>query len=281
MMRRAAAPVLCLVLLVTAPLDAQDSARTEPLPAGHLFAPLVADPKQPHFFATWLWVTSPIVSGQVASVGLGEDIALIRGRGHRWEVSVAAGVFSQFNMGTSSNDLINTDFVIGFPFAYRDGPLSIRARIYHQSSHLGDEFILNQNPTRVNLSFEAAELLLARDFGRFRAYGGGEYIFRHEPADLKPGLLHAGLEYRHPHSLARVSGLGEGRFIAALDIKSTQERNWRVGWSGRVGIEFRPVPATGERNVSLQLQAYSGPAPYGQFYQENVRSIGVGIHLGL
>jgi hypothetical protein len=280
-MRRAVVPVLCLALQATAPLDAQDGARAEPLPAGHLFAPLVADPKQPHFFATWLWVTSPIVSGQVASVGLGEDIVVIRGAQRRWEVSVAAGVFSQFNMGTSSNDLINTDFVIGFPFAYRTGPFSARARIYHQSSHLGDEFILTQNPTRVNLSFEAAELLLARDIGSFRAYGGGEYIFRHEPADLKPGLLHAGLDYRHPQPLARIGGLGEGRLVAALDIKSTQERNWRVGWSGRVGIEFRPVPATGERNVSVQLQGYSGPAPYGQFYQENVRSIGVGIHLGL
>ncbi len=281
MTQRSAAPVLALALLATAPLDAQDRARAEPLPAGHLFAPLVADPKQPHFFATWLWVTSPIVSGQVASVGLGEDIVVIRGSQRRWEVSVAAGVFSQFNMGTSSNDLINTDFVIGFPFTYRDGPSSARARIYHQSSHLGDEFILNQNPTRVNLSFEAAEVLLARDFGSFRAYVGGEYIFRHEPADLKPGLLHAGLEYRQPQALARVGGLGDGRLIAALDIKSTEERSWRAGWSGRVGIEFRPVPATGERNVSVQLQGYNGPAPYGQFYQENVRSIGVGIHLGL
>ena len=28
-----------------------------------LFAPLIADPKQPHFFATLLWIKSPIVSG--------------------------------------------------------------------------------------------------------------------------------------------------------------------------------------------------------------------------
>ena len=281
MTRRGVAPGLALALLASTPLGAQVGAGAEPLPVGHLFAPLVADPKQPHFFAAWLWVTSPIVSGQVASVGLGEDIALIRGRGHRWEVSVAAGVFSQFNMGTNSNDLINTDFVIGFPFAYRDGPASARARIYHQSSHLGDEFILNQSPTRVNLSFEAAELLVARDLGSFRAYGGGEYIFRHEPADLKPGLVHMGLEYLHRRALVSVGGLGEGRVIAALDIKSTEERNWRVGWSGRVGIEFRPTLSAGTRNLSVQLQAYSGPAPYGQFYQENVQSIGVGIHLAL
>jgi len=33
--------------------------------------------------------------------------------------------------------------------------------------------------------------------------------------------------------------------------------------------------------VSLQLQGYTGPAPYGQFYQENVRSVGVGVHFDL
>jgi hypothetical protein len=280
MTRRYAAPVFGLALLGVAPLGAQDGAGAEP-PTVHRFVPLVADPKQPHFFAAWLWVTSPIVTGQVSNVGLGEDIVVIRGPKRRWEVSVAAGVFSQFNMETSSNDLINTDFVIGFPFAYRDGAVSVRARIYHQSSHLGDEFILNQNPARVNLSFEAGELLVARELGSFRAYGGGEYIFRHEPADLKPGLVHAGLEYRHARRVVRVAGLGDGRVIAALDAKSTQERKWRVGWSGRVGIEFRPTTDGGARNLSVQLQTYSGPAPYGQFYQENVRSVGLGIHLSL
>jgi hypothetical protein len=268
--------LLGLALLIAAPLGAQDGART--------FAPLVADPKQPHFFAAWLWVTSPIVTGQVSSVGLGEDIGLVRGRRGgrgRWEVSVAAGVFSQFNMGTRSNDLINTDFVIGFPLTYRRGAVSARARIYHQSSHLGDEFILNTNPTRVNLSFEAAELLVAHDLGSFRVYGGGEYAYRHEPADLRPGVLHAGIEYRHARGALRLGRLGTGRVVAALDAKSAEERKWRMGWSGSVGIEFRLAADGAVRNLSAQLQGYSGPAPYGQFYQENVRSVGVAIHLSL
>ncbi|HEU5260141.1 MAG TPA: DUF1207 domain-containing protein [Gemmatimonadales bacterium] len=264
-----------------APLRAQDSVRTEPLPEGHLFQPLLADPKQPHFFAAWLWVTSPLVSGQVASVGLGEDIGLIRGRGGRWQASVAAGVFSQFDVETSSNDLLNTDFIIGFPFTWRRGALSARARIYHQSSHLGDEFILQTNPTRVNLSFEAIELLVARDFGGFRAYGGGERIVRHEPAELKPGLLHGGIEYHHPGPLVQLGGLGDGRLVLALDAKSSQERKWQTGWSLRAGLEFRPAVSGRVRRVSVQLHGYDGPAPYGQFYQENVQSAGIGVHFSL
>jgi uncharacterized protein DUF1207 len=275
------AALLGLGALGASPLRAQDTTRAEPLPEGQVFRPLVADPKQPQFFAAWLWVTSTLVTGQVSSVGLGEDIGIIRGPGRRWQVSVAAGVFSQFSMETSSNDLLNTDFIIGFPFTWHRGALSARARIFHQSSHLGDEFILRTNPTRVNLSFEALELLLSRDAGDLRAYGGGEYIFRHEPASLKAGLVHAGLEYRHPRALVRAGGLGDGRVIAALDAKSSQERKWRPGWSVRTGLEFRPAVEGAPRRISVQLQAYDGPAPYGQFYQENVKSVGIGVHLGL
>ncbi len=194
-------------------------------------------------------------------------------------MSVAAGVFSQFDMETRSNDLINTDFVVGFPFTYRRGAVSLRASIYHQSSHLGDEFILNRTPTRVNLSFEAVELIVSRDVGSFRVFGGGEYVVRHEPAELKPGLLHGGLEYRHPGRLVRAGGLGEGRVVLGLDAKSTQERAWQVGWSARAGVDFRPVATGAPQRLSIQLQAYSGPAPYGQFYQEDVKSFGVGLHL--
>ena len=259
---------MCFTLLA-APASAQEMQH-------RVFAPLLADPKQPHFFAAWLSVKSPTVTGSVASVGLGEDLRFLRGRDARWELSVAAGAFSQFNMDTRSIDLINTDFTIGFPFAYRAGPASLRVRLYHQSSHLGDEFILNTNPTRVNLSFEALEGLASRELGPVRIYGGGEYLVRHEPADLKPGLLHAGAEFRRSVHGAR-SGL-----IAALDAKSTEEREWRIGWSVRLGWEWQlAVAGTVIRSASVQLQGYTGPAPYGQFYQENVRSVGLGIHLAL
>jgi len=265
--------VLLLALSGADRAQAQDTTRP--------FAPLIADPKQPHFFAAWLWVSSPMLTSQVSNIGLGEDIKLASGAASRWEISVAAGVFAQFNMGTSSNDLINTDFTIGLPLVYRAPLATLRLKLYHQSSHLGDEFVLATTPTRVNLSFEAIELLAARELGGaggpVRVYGGGEYIVRHEPADLKPGLLHAGLEFRQPRRSPRGA-----RVIAAVDAKSSEERKWRVGWSGRVGWEFRvTIRGATVRPFSVQLQGYTGPAPYGQFYQENVRSIGAGIHLAL
>src|SRR2546422_3614331 len=47
--------------------------------------------------------------------------------------AIAAGVFSQFNMQSATNDLINTDYLVGLPLTYRHGSWSTRLRLYHQS----------------------------------------------------------------------------------------------------------------------------------------------------
>src|SRR5438552_17573520 len=106
---------LTIALLAAAPAAGQAPGPT----VGAAFRPLLADPKQPQFFAAYLWEKSAQTNDQVASVGLGENIGLVRGRGGWWQVSVAAGVFSQFDMERPSYDLINTDFIIGFPFTWR------------------------------------------------------------------------------------------------------------------------------------------------------------------
>lgn len=248
-----------------------------------VFQPLLADPKEPRFFASYLWDRSPHLASQVSSVGLGQTIEVFRSPNGRLQASVAAGVFSQFSMRSASNDLINTDYIIGFPISYRHGSLSGRLRLYHQSSHLGDEFLLRTHTQRVDLTFEAAEILVSEDIANWRVYGGGEYIFRHEPADLKPGLLHGGLEYRQPAPLVRLGRWGAGYVVAAFDGKSFENRNWQLGWSLASGLEFvgpRTTEGTGRR-WSILLQGYRGPVPYGQFYRESVSWAGLGLAFAL
>src|SRR2546427_4865311 len=104
-------------------------------PAAVLFQPLLADPKEPRFFATYLWTRSTRLASRLGSVGFGQTIGLVRGRD--WQVAVAAGVFSEFNMLSSTTDLLNTDYLIGLPVTYRRGGFATRFRLFHQSSHLG------------------------------------------------------------------------------------------------------------------------------------------------
>ena len=253
-----------------APLD---GVQTHPV----LFEPLLADPKEPQFFATYLWVRSTRLASRLGSVGLGQTIGLVRGE--HWQVAVAAGVFSEFNMRSSTTDLLNTDYLIGLPVSYRRGRFATRLRVFHESSHLGDEYLVHTNAKRVDLTFQAVELLVAEEASRWRVYGGGAYVFAHSPADLKPGVVHGGLEYHQPRALVRLGRFATGRFVAGVDAKAMQEHKWQVGWSVVTGLELGdPLVALGSGpRWSVLLKAYTGPAPYGEFYRDHVSSVGLGV----
>ena len=246
-------------------------------PAAVLFQPLLADPQEPRFFATYLWARSPRLASRLGSVGLGQTIGLLRGRD--WQLGIGAAVFSEFNMQSSTTDLLNTDYLVGLPLTYRRGSLATRLRLFHQSSHLGDEYMAHTNARRIDLTFQAVELLVARETTRWRVYGGGNYVFARSPSDLKPGVLHGGLEFRQPGSWLRLGRGTVGRFVAGLDAKSIQDRGWQVAWSMVTGLELSDPRAdlgSGWR-WSVLLKAYAGPAPYGEFFRDYVSSFGVGV----
>jgi hypothetical protein len=257
------------------------------LPQGDLFCPLLADPKAEHSFVSILSGEFPPLEGdtpdaniRIASVGIGDAFPLIRwaggAPGDGVQVGLVGGIFAQFNLDAESLDLINADYLVGVPITLRWSGFSSRLRVYHQSSHLGDEFLLGTDIERENLSFEALDLLLSQELGPLRAYGGGEFLFNREPETLESTLGHAGLELR----IGQLRGL---RFLGAVDVKATEQQDWEPGWSARAGLE---VAAWRDENHpprmwGLFAEYYDGPSPYGQFFQEQVHYVGVGLHLSL
>src|SRR2546427_13303818 len=173
-------------------------------------------------------------------------------------------------MQSSTTDLLNTDSLVGLPLTYQHGSLTTRLRLFHQSSHLGDEYMAHTNARRIDLTFQAVELLVARETTRWRLYGGGDYIFAHSPTDLKPGVLHGGLEFRQPASLLRLGRGAAGRFVAGPGGKAIQDRGWRGGGGGGAGVEVGDAlggPGSRWRWGGL-VKGYSGPAPYGGVYAD-------------
>lgn len=263
---------------------ADDPPRTTPLPTTQLFAPLRADPKEPRFFASALQVDSVPRGTTLGAVGFGEHFGIVRretSNGKGWQLGIAGAVFAQFDLEAASSDLINADYVIGLPLTWRRGDWSGRLRLYHQSSHLGDEFLLSTQPQRVNLSFEAIEAIVAYDFGNLRLYGGGETLFDRDPADLGKTLLHAGLDWRGREIAFRLGDLGGARWVAGLDMKRWQQNDWAAQISAKAGLEFAPLSEGSGRRWNAMLEFYDGPSPYGQFYPQDVRYWGIALQLGL
>jgi len=256
-------------------------------PQDQIFCPILADPKEARSFVSLLRGTfrsldDPSGEGTtIASVGLGDNFGLVRWGGpapnEGVQLDVIGSIFAQFDIGAPSNDLINADYLIGLPVTFRRSGFSTRVRVYHQSPHLGDEYLLrSEDIDRENLSFESVEFLASQELGPLRVYAGGERIFRREPDTLPSKLFHGGVELRSGRA-------GPAQLVSGLDLKATDLHDWSPAFSGRVGLEMARYGSGGHpaRLVTLMLEFYQGPSPYGQFFQDDISYVGVGLHFGL
>ena len=245
------------------------------LPGGHLFKPLIADPRWPHFGAAYQYYLDDRQLASVGAVSFGETFTLYREKlgGGWWETGIQAGVFALFDLDAKSMDLINADYMAAVFLGYRYDRFSAIGRLFHQSSHLGDEFLLrNRTQNRINLSFEAVDVRLSYEFlgDVLRVYGGGGFLFDQEPSDLKPGFVQWGIEFRSPWRWPAF------RPIVAADVQNREENNWHTDFSLRAGIEFEGWLAS--RNLQILLEYFRGHSPNGQFYRDKIDYLGLGLH---
>ncbi len=214
-------------------------------------------------------------------MGLGDSFGLVRwggpSPGEGVQLDVIGSIFAQFDLGAESNDLINADYIIGVPLTFRRSGFSTRVRLYHQSSHLGDEYLLRgEDIERENFSFESIEFLLSQEIGLLRVYAGGERTLRREPETVAAKLFHGGVELRTGRA-------GSAQLVGGVDIKSTERHDWSPAISARIGLEVARSSPGGHpaRLITLMVEFYDGPSPYGQFFQDDISYLGVGLHFGL
>ena len=250
------------------------------LPHGLLVTPFHSDPRWPHFSVASRQISSGVGPSNTGSANFGETFALYRNAAPlngQWEIALQAGVFSIFNMNAQSKDLVNADYTVGLLTSYRTGPFSGFLRLHHQSSHLGDEFILD-SPTpvnRVNLSFEEVDLKLSYELTSwFRIYGGGGMLVGRDPSYLPRGTSQMGTELTSPWTLWD----GKVRPVAYGDFQANERSNWRVASSVMAGLQFENA-RIGDRKLQVLAEYFGGPSPNGQFYTQHTEWFGLGIHL--
>jgi uncharacterized protein DUF1207 len=255
------------------------SAEATFLPQGYLFDQLSADPRWPHFSVAYQYYINDKELGSTGTANFGETFALYRnrapfGRG-LWEFGLQAGVFSFFDLATDSKDLVNADYMGGIFASYRYNNFATILRLFHQSSHLGDEFLLRNRVRRINLSYEQIEAKLSYTFfSAFRVYGGGGYLFDQDPSDLDPWKVQYGVEFTSPWRLA-----GDAITpIMAGDFQNDDENNWSTNLSLRGGMQFENWKL-GQRRLQLLIEYFHGHSPNGQFYSRKIETIGIGAHL--
>jgi hypothetical protein len=270
------------------PPDGTDSTSWESsfLPDGDVFRPLVADPKQPQIFGIIqsTKVLDTKTTSTVGSVAFGENFGLWSrrkaGTCEGIQVGLLTGVFSQFNL-FDNTELINTDFVVGVPFSWRRDWFSGRVRLYHQSSHLGDQFLLARPGFNAfAFSFEELEGIMAFNTpgGGARVYLGGGYLLNRKPTYLDRLKAQWGLELRGWEYPTPVFGPAIKLVpVFAADFKAFEELQWFVNTNLLAGVEWFRSGAT--RRLRIMLNYYYGYNPYGQFFSEKVQNVGLGLYL--
>lgn len=261
-----------------AELDAPAQEGYEIFPTEELFAPLIADPRWPRFSVSHQWYLDDDELGRVGATSFGETFAFVRSPKTdwgEWEIAFQAGVFSVFDLEADSFDLVNSDFLVGLTASHHVGDLTTMLRVFHQSSHLGDEFLLRNRVDRVNLSFEVVDVLMSYEpWSWLRLYGGGGLLVHREP-DLDRGITQVGLELTSPTAYWS----GYLRPLAAIDLQHREESDWNTDISLRSGVQIEH-PRLGSRRLQILGEYYSGRSPNGQFFERSIQTLGLGVHLG-
>lgn len=270
-----------------APMAVEKEEPQSRLPDGFLvphtiFKPLFADPKWARFAVAYQYWDQNKLGKHVFAPTFGATFSLYRHNmdAGQLEIGIQAGLFAIMDIGRDPTALLNADYVIGLPVAYRSGPWSNLTRFYHMSSHLGDEFMLTpegKRLTRVNLSYEVLDNIVSYEFTNgLRLYGGGGYIVHREPSSLKPVRLQGGIEYRHPTTTWN----NQLRPVVGLDLKSNQESRWEPDLSVKAGVQVQNSRLT-DREVLFLVEWYKGHSMHGQFYKRRLNYVGVGVQVFL
>lgn len=251
-------------------------------PGGQLLYAPLASPIEPRSHVTRLRLNLDGDKINIGSVGFGDSFGLVRwpgwGNEDAWQLSISGAVLAQFNLDAYAQDLINADYIIGIPLSYRNGPWSARARLFHQSSHLGDEFLLlPQRPelkqTRIELSYETIELLGAWGWEGLQLTAGPSIIL-HTVTPLDRYSVQGGIDYigRKPVYTPTI------RLFASVLYHSWEETNWNPDFSAKAGINIRS-PYTEKRAIQIFGEYYNGNLPFGQFYKLQAEYYGAGVNI--
>ncbi|WP_213318627.1 DUF1207 domain-containing protein [Chlamydiifrater volucris] len=251
-----------------------------------LFQPLVADPRQVTTSAS-IRFDDKVIGSRVGSAVFGGDIILLRLfdvgclRGDL-DLGIQCGVFSVFDLEHPDACMVNSDFFVGLLFGYAFDKWSCRLRMWHLSSHLGDEFLLTHpNFPRFNLSDEGIDFFLSYTHNHaLRLYGGVGYIVNRDLTfPEKPLYFECGSEIR-PFGLRDRENNLYAQPIMAMHFRFWEEQDFGLDQTYVVGMEWSRFRDVG-RKIRALLEYHEGFSKEGQFIREPSRYYGFRLMYGL
>lgn len=250
-----------------------------------LFAPLIADPRQVTNAAALRFHDHPI-GKHVGAVSFGDDFIIFRWKNAvcthgDMDFGIEAGIFSVFDLDHPSACLVNTDFFVGLLITYAIDEWSFRFRLWHLSSHIGDEFLLS-NPEfeRCNLSDEGVDIVASYQWNTaLRLYAGFGGIFSSDESfSEKPFYMIAGTEIRVFGCRDRFNRLYVQPFLA-MHFWFWQEHDFDVDQTYALGVEWSKIQGIG-RKFRIFGEYHNGFSREGQFANHRTNYVAIKTSFG-
>lgn len=254
-----------------------------------LYPPMIANPMETIYSAAYR-IGDHIMGKNTIAVSLGDDFPIYRWRNvFCWkgdlQIDIQAGIWSVFNMGAGGRDgefaeLVNTDYLVGIPLSYAVNKWAFRLRVYHISSHLGDEYMVNHpGVKRLNPSMEAIDFFTAYQVTKnLRFYIGPGWVFHSDSTfHIDPFYIEYGGEARFWGTKNFYHKL-YGTFFFAFYIRNWQVNHWQFDVSPMLGYEWSKLQGVG-RKMRIFINYHNGYSE-GQFFKERTSYGGFGLSWG-
>ncbi len=234
---------------------------------GHPFRTPAGSPLEPVHRLALLSAARDSLRDGIALADIGDRLGFWIRRDPGGQVEYAGaihgGAFSRFDLGGPDQALIEVHYRVGALLRARFGEVAARAELYHLSSHLGDEFLLETGTRPISTSREGLEVMLqGSPVSGLTVYGGPGVLLRATP-DFEPLSLRAGAAWESAPG-------ARARFNASVDYFGWAELGWEPAIAAELGVGL----AQGTR-VGLLLGF--GPSRAEQFFRQSERLVGFSV----
>ena len=188
-----------------------------------------------------------------------------------FQLDIEAAIYPRLN-SEFEQDLDATDYRVGIPLTWREGPWQVKLGWYHLSAHVGEEFLFRNPDYYFREYFRDAAVLGVGFFPDpdSRVYGEVEYGYHHMGGS-EPWHFQFGYDY----SPIRPSiGFWPDPFFA-INGTLMEEVDFSGGVNVVTGVQWRSDGPG--RLFRLGLQYYNGNSLQYSFIEEHEESYGVGI----
>lgn len=198
----------------------------------------------------------------------------------RYELGMEFSVFSQFSVVDAGEafmgGLQNADYrVSAVAHIQGDENTHYRISLFHQSSHLGDDYIIRNSittPTLRTLNYEQVDLILSKNVSGYRLYGGGGYNV--SPNTIRDRImLQGGID--HSILLNAYPGIS---IISGFDLKVYEHNDYTPNLRVGFGTE---ITGNSQATYKILLSWYRGRLPYSTLEYQKVSLLGLSLIIDL